>query len=92
MQAISLLCAAALSVAAIPPALAGNDVAGYESAFADYTSRHEVQMMQWRDANASVSGGGHAGHGGMDAALPAIPDAPMPEHAGHVMPQGEHQH
>lgn len=95
MQTISILCAAAFGLAAANTALAGGDAVRYESAFSDYTPRHEVRMTDWRAANAAVSGGGHAGHGA-HAASDDIPSLPIPDapargmdHADHAMPMGE---
>jgi hypothetical protein len=91
MQAISLLCAAALTVAASnAPAAAGNAApdaadatvavppARYESAFSDYVRQRETERLDWRDANSAVAGsGGHAAHAGHGGAAPAgdQPDA-----------------
>ena len=34
----------------------------YESAFDGYAGMSEVELKDWREANAEVSGGSHAGH------------------------------
>lgn len=78
MQAISVLFAAALTLAApVSYARSGDSAMGaahpeaaapvvpYESSFADYIPRQDVGLTDWREANdAAGAGGGHGAHAG----------------------------
>lgn len=60
----------------------------YESVFSTYQPRQFDELGDWTEANASVSGGGHAGHGShmmhdTGASMPEPPAEQNDPHAGH---------
>jgi hypothetical protein len=89
MQSTSYLFAAAFVLLAAPTAFATPDVTDpraavprlqFESTFADYQS-DQLEMKDWRQANADVAGGGHAGHG-MEGMHSGVHEEPM-DHSMH---------